>query len=225
MTPRRTPCGGRARRPRPRRASRPGSPSSSNSRWSELPLLSSRTQLTGTSTRPAAASSSPSTLGRGALTGERSQNGRSRPDLVEREREVEPVAAAAGAGPAGERQRAEVVRRAGVDALLGAGRDEPDVAARPDPSQAPGQRGHHAEAGGVVVRAGAGRSGVRVRHDDPQAGARGVVDADHVARAAAPGHVELLDAHAQAGAPEHPPHQAVRPAPRSCSRRAAAPSS
>ena len=50
-----------------------------NSRWSELPVLSSRTQLTGTHTLAAAPSRAPSTPGRAALTGERSQKGRSRP--------------------------------------------------------------------------------------------------------------------------------------------------
>src|SRR5918996_4143642 len=49
-------------------------------------------------------------------------------DLVERERPVQPAAPAAGARPAGERERAQVVPGSGVDALLGAGGHEPHVA-------------------------------------------------------------------------------------------------
>jgi hypothetical protein len=133
----------------------------------------------------------------------RSGHGRAQPersvaaDLVERERPVEASPAAAGAHPAGERQGAEVVRRARVDPLLGAGGHEPDVAGRPDALEPAGQLGDHADTRGVVVGARSVRGRVRVRHDDPQAGGIRVTDPDHIAGAAAPGHLEGLDPHAQ----------------------------
>ena len=126
----RTPCGGRARRPRPRPASCPGRPSSSNSRWSELPVSSSRTQLTGTRARRAARSSAPSTPGADRRHGRAQPERAVAADLVERQRPLQPALAAAGARPARQRERAEVVGRAGVDALLRAGGHQPDVAAR-----------------------------------------------------------------------------------------------
>ena len=116
-----------------------------------------------------------------------------------------PTAAAAagrGAHPARQRQRAEVVRRPGVDTLLGAGGHQPHVAAGRARCQPARQGAHHAHPRGVVVGARAGRGGVGVGHHDPQAAPRRVVDADRVARAPPAGHREALDLGAQPGAGE-----------------------
>ena len=94
---------------------------------------SSRTQLTGTrAARRAARSSAPSTPGAHARRRRAQPERPVAADLVQRERPLQPPLAAAGARPPRQRQRAEVVGRPGVDALLGAGRDQPDVARRVD---------------------------------------------------------------------------------------------
>jgi len=75
---RRSPCGGTGPGgPTPSFAL--GRPASSNSRWAELPVVSSRTHRTGASSRRAARSSAPSTRGRTRNAGERSQKPGPRP--------------------------------------------------------------------------------------------------------------------------------------------------
>ena len=65
-------------------------------------------------------------------------------DLVQGQGEAQPRAPAACPCPASDRQRAQVVRRAGVQALLRAGGHEPHVAAGTETAEPPGQRGEHA---------------------------------------------------------------------------------
>ena len=139
--------------PAPTPSFAPDMPSSSNSRWSELPVPSSRTHVSGTRARRAAPAARPPRAGAATGAGERSQKaGRRRPRPATGE--AQPRAPAAC--PAGsERHRAQVVRRAGVQALLRAGGHEPHVAAGPSAAEPPGQRDQHGEAGGVVLRAGA----------------------------------------------------------------------
>ena len=110
----------------------PRMPASSNSRWSELPVPSSRCQSSATPTSSAAASSSRSTRRRGARRRRAQAERRAAADLVERERVAQPPAR----HDLAQRQRAEVVRRAGVDPLLGAGGDEPDRARRVERARA-----------------------------------------------------------------------------------------
>jgi hypothetical protein len=61
-----------------------------------------------------------------------------------------------------------------------------------DPPQPRRQRHQDADARGVVVGARAEGGGVRVGHDDPQAGPARVERPDHVSRAAVAGHAETL---------------------------------
>ncbi len=151
----------------------PRMPASSNSRWSELPVSLSRCQSTLEPT------SSRSTPRRGAATGERRQEPRAGPDLVERERVAQPLAR----HDPRQRTGAQVVGRAGVEALLGARGDQPHVAR--SAAQARRERAQHPEPGRVVLRPRAGRHRVGVGHDHAQARPRPVEAADHVARAAA----------------------------------------
>ena len=102
-----------------------------------------------------------------------------------------------------ERGRPEVVGRARVRPLLGAGRDQPHVAGRRRlGGQRAGERDERPDAGRVVVGAGRGRDAVGVRHRDHQAVARRVPDPDHVARRALARHAEALIADAQPDRPE-----------------------
>ncbi len=178
----------------------PGSPASSNSRWSELPVPSSRSQSHGHARAPCGgqqlALDPPPRRRRGRAQPERG----AAPDLVERER----VAQAPPRDDPRQRQRAQVVRRARVDPLLGAGGDEPDVAARRQHAQPRRQGGQQPEPGGVVLGAGAGRDGVGVRHQHPHAGAAAVPDADHVPRRPAR-RAEALHPHGQPGVAEPVP--------------------
>ena len=91
------------------------------------------------------------------------------PDLVERERPAQVARPPARADPPHQRARAEMVRPAGVDPLLRAGGDEPDVAAGRERGEPRRERDQRADAGRVVLRAGRGRDGVGVRHQDPEA--------------------------------------------------------
>ena len=138
--------------------------------------------------------------GRGRAQPER----RAAADLVERERVAQPPAR----HDVAQRERAEVVGRAGVDALLGAGGDEPDRARRIERVQARREPGQQPEARGVVLRARRGRHGVGVGHQHAQA-ATALAHADHVARAPAR-RVEPLHAHVQPRALEALPHPRVR---------------
>ena len=74
--------------------------------------------------------------------------------LVERQRPPEPLARVVRAGAASETERPEVVGRAGVAALLGAGGHEPHVAPRLDQPEPAGELRHHTEPRRVVVGAG-----------------------------------------------------------------------
>ena len=170
-------------------------------------MPSSRTQLTGHA-RAAGRRSSGALHPRRAATptGERSQKGRSRPTSSSESAKRSRLRAAAGPGPAGERERAEVVGRAGVEALLGAGGHEPDVAARARcRDMRPAQRGQHAER----------RRRCRWRPGAPGAESvwaitirrhvRGVSSMPITLRERpAPGNREALDVHAQPGAGEDP---------------------
>ena len=152
----------------------PGRPSSSNSRWSELPVPSSRTQRDGDAraARPPAAGRPPPAAA-ASRAGERSQKGRSRPtsssESAKRRRLRPPRARTRRASASAPRWSGD----AGVEALLRAGGHEPDVAAGTESPEAARQRGQHAEAGGVVVGAGRARRRVGVRHHDPQAACAG----------------------------------------------------
>ena len=99
---------------------------------------------------------------------------RAAPDLVEGEREAD-VAQPVGRGQApDQRCGAEVVGLLGVGPLLGAGRDEPDVARRRGPvGEGGGEGDERPDARGVVVGAGRGRDGVGMRHRDDAGTARG----------------------------------------------------
>ena len=135
---------------------------------------------------PAAAASTRRSKRR--LRGERSSIARPRPtsssDSAQRQ-----VAGPARADAADQRARAEVVGLPGVDPLLGAGGDEPDVAARLQGGEAGRERDERADAGRVVLRAGRGRDRVGVRHEDPEAVGGRLERADHVARRPLPGTV------------------------------------
>jgi hypothetical protein len=142
--------------------------------------------------------------GRARTGGGRAQlEARAAADLVERQGERDVLEPSGAAQAPDERGRAEVIRLARVGPLLGAGRDEPDVAGgRRAALQRCGERDERADAGGVVVGAGGRRHAIGVGHGDDEAVGRRVADADDVARAAVAGHREALVADAQAGRPE-----------------------
>ena len=177
-------------------------------------MPSSRTQLTGTRARRAARSRAPSTPRRGAATGERSQNGRSRPTSSSDSAHCESPLAAARPRPAGQRERAQVIGRAGVDALLGAGGDQPDVAARVERAQARRQRGQHAQARGVSLAPGAGGAlsvcAIAMRRQVAGVSSEPIT----LRERPRPGTSKLLDRHAQAGRAEARARSAGAPAPR-----------
>ena len=78
--------------PAPTPSFAPGRPSSSNSRWSEFPVPSSRTQLHGhTRARGRRAAARPPPAAAARRAGERSQNGPVAADLVQREGEAQPL--------------------------------------------------------------------------------------------------------------------------------------
>ena len=189
-------CGGRARRRRRRRASAPGSPSSSNSRWSELPVLSSRTQLTGTRARRAGAQQRALHAGRARrATGERSQNGRSRPTSSSDSAQSQPPAPRRGRAPGAPAParpggRASRCRRAPRRRWPPA-RRRSRGSIRAQPRR---QRGQHAEARGVVV--GARGAAARCRCGPSRSAGRcaGVSSTPITLRERPrPGHVEALD--------------------------------
>ena len=76
-------------------------------------------------------------------------------ELVEREHEAEVSCPPLDSRDGG--ARAEVVGRAGVGALLGAARDQPDVAGGLDRPQPRRERDERADPGRVVVGTGRGR--------------------------------------------------------------------
>ena len=131
------------------------------------------------------------------------------PDLVERERPAQVARAAAPLHAADQRARAEVVGLSRVDPLLGAGRDEPDVAARGERGDAGRERDQRPDAGRVVLGAGRRRHRVGVRHQDPEAVAGPLDDADHVARAPLAGDREAVVGDGEAGRRERLRNAAV----------------
>ena len=142
--------------------------------------------------------------------GERSHIARPRPTSSSESAQRRSLGRPRVADAADERARAEVVRPAGVDALLGAGGDEPDVAARFEAREPRRERGERADAGRVVLGAGRGRHGVDVRHQDVEAAARAGERADHVARAADAGDGEAVAGDGEAGSVERLRHRLVR---------------
>ena len=133
-------------------------------------------------------------------------------DFIEREGESDVAEPVGALEPGHERVRPEVVRRAGVRPLFGAGRDQPHVAGgRRLRRQAPRQRDERPDARRIVMRPGRGRNAVRVRHRDHEAVGRRVLDPDDVPRHSLPGHREPLVPHAQPNRPEPRRHPLVRP--------------
>ena len=146
-------------------------PARPNSRWSELPVPSSATQRTRDARCPSAARATRRSKRRVARRAQPHRRGRGRPRRGESAQRRSSGAARADA--ADERARAQVVGLPGVDPLLRAGGDEPDVAARRERGDARGERDERADAGRVVLGAGRRRDRVGVRHQDPQAARRG----------------------------------------------------
>ena len=138
----------------------------------------------------------------GARVGRLQEEAPTAADLVQRERDAQVAPAVHPRDAPHERRGAEVVRRAGDEALLGTGDDEPGVARWALVGEPRGQRGDDADARGVVVGPGQAGPRVGVGHDDRQAARGSVDDADQVARSSAAGHREALPADPQAGRPE-----------------------
>ena len=180
-----------------------GAPASASSRWSELPVALSRSQVTST-LRCSGRFEDRRLHVRARSRHRRAQlEARAATDLVEGEGEADVGEAVRAPEAVDEGARAEVVGLPGVGPLLGAGRHEPRVALRRLSLGQGGREGdERPDARRVVVGAGGGRDGVGVRHDDDQAPRGGVADADDVARRPLARDGEALEAGAQAGVAE-----------------------